>query len=137
LLAILGCSRVFAGIQSGADNLINQVDPNINIGIEVIDLTTGKILYQRNQSRYFIPASNMKLFSDAAALMVLGPDYRFKNQLSVSSARIQNGTLNGDLYLNLPGDPSFSRERLAHLIHSLKAWNIKHIKGHVVIDSGH
>ena len=49
----------------------------------------------------------MKLFSDAAVLMVLGSDYRFRNQLSVGIAQLQNGELNGNLYLKLPGDPSF------------------------------
>lgn len=127
----------FASIQSGADKLINQVSPSINIGIEVVDLTTGVSLYQRNPSRLFIPASNMKLFSDAAALMVLGPDYRFKNQLSTSSSQIQQGVLKGTLYLRLPGDPSFSRERLATLISALKTWHINRIQGNVIIDSSH
>lgn len=127
----------YASIQSGADKLINQVDPSINIGIEVTDLTTGTSLYHRNQTRSFIPASNMKLFSDAAALMVLGPDYRFRNQLSTSSSQIQQGVLKGTLYLNLPGDPSFSHERLATLISALKSWHINRIQGNVIIDSSH
>src|SRR6185436_19859546 len=90
-----------------------------------------------NQKHLFIPASNMKLFSDAAALMVLGPDYRFKNKLSVGFAQIQQGTLKGNLYLHLSGDPSFSRQRLNMLINELKAWNITNIQGNFVIDSSH
>lgn len=131
-------SGLFASIQSGADTLINQVDPNANIGIEVVDLTTGSTLFQRNNSRFFIPASNMKLFSDAAALMVLGPDYRFKNKLSISClSRLQQGVLKGSLYLHLPGDPSFSRDRLAALINQLNSWHINRIQGNVFIDSSH
>ncbi|MGQ3891979.1 D-alanyl-D-alanine carboxypeptidase/D-alanyl-D-alanine endopeptidase [Legionella sp. CNM-4043-24] len=137
LLWSVGLGLAQATIQSGADKLINQVDPGINIGIEVVDLTTGTVLFHRNQSRTFIPASNMKLFSDAAALMVLGPDYRFNNQLSISSAQLKDGVLKGSLYLHLPGDPSFSRERLANLLASLKSWNINRIEGNVVIDSSH
>lgn len=130
-------TSLYASFQSGADRLINQVDPNTNIGVEVVDLTTGTTIYHRNQNRSFIPASNMKLFSDAAALMVLGPDYKFKNQLSAGISKLQNGVLNGTLYLQLPGDPSFSRERLATLLASLKSWHINRITGNVVIDSGH
>src|ERR1700744_3990930 len=89
-----------ASIQNGADRLIDQIDPTMNIGIEVVDLTTGATLYHRNQARTFIPASNMKLFSDAAALMVLGPDYRFRNQLSTNASQLQQGILNGSLYLH-------------------------------------
>lgn len=127
----------YASLQSGADKLINQVSPSLNIGIEVVDLTTGVTLYRRNQARSFIPASNMKLFSDAAALMVLGPDYRFKNQLSTNGAQLAQGVLKGPLYLHLSGDPSFSHERLANLLAGLKNWHINRIQGHVYIDSSH
>ena len=37
----------------------------------VIDLTSGDTLYRRNAEHLFIPASNMKLFSEAATLMDL------------------------------------------------------------------
>lgn len=126
-----------ATIAAGADRLINQVSPNLNIGIHVVDLTTGATLYQRNQSKLFIPASNMKLFSDAAALMILGPDYHFKNQLSLGVSELKQGVFNGNLYLKLPGDPSFSHQRLAEMLHTLKNWQINQIHGNVVIDSGH
>lgn len=137
LLGMLFSTSSNASFQSNADRLINQVDPAINIGVEVVDLTTGTMMYRRNQSRSFVPASNMKLFSDAAALMVLGPDYRFKNNLSVGISQLQNGVLSGTLYLHLPGDPSFSHERLASLLSSLKAWHINCIRGNIVIDSSH
>lgn len=137
LLTALLPAFSYASIQSGADHLINQIDPSMNIGIEVVDLTTGVTLYRRNQSRSFIPASNMKLFSDAAALMVLGPDYRFRNQLSTNATQLQQGILKGSLYLHLSGDPSFNHDRLAALIAGLKAWGINHIQGNVYIDSSH
>lgn len=135
--AVLLTSVAQASIQSGADKLINDVDPTVNIGIQVVDLSTGSTVYQRNPSRSFIPASNMKLFSDAAALMVLGPDYRFINQLSTDASVLQQGVLRGNLYLHLSGDPSFSHERLAALLRSLQTWNIRKISGKVIIDSSH
>ncbi|MDP1602377.1 MAG: D-alanyl-D-alanine carboxypeptidase/D-alanyl-D-alanine-endopeptidase [Legionella sp.] len=137
LLWTLYSALSYATIQSGADKLINEVSPDINIGIEVVDLTSGTTLFQRNKSRSFIPASNMKLFSDAAAIMVLGPDYQFKNKLSISASQLQQGVLKGSLYLHLPGDPSFSRERLATLIAALKDLHINRIEGNVYIDSSH
>lgn len=122
-------------IQNEVDQLINRISPNVNLGMVVVDLTSGKTLYRRNAERLFIPASNMKLFSEAAALMVLGPDYHFKNQLSISSGTIQNGVLHGTIYLQLSGDPSFSRDDLSKLIFALHDWNIHTIQGNVYIDS--
>lgn len=136
LWALLSASS-YASFQSGADKLINQVDPGINIGVEVVDLTTGATLYRHNPERSFVPASNMKLFSDAAALLILGPDYRFKNQLSTNAPQLQQGVLKGSLYLHLSGDPSFNHVRLAALLSGLKNWHINHIQGNVYIDSSH
>lgn len=135
LLGLCFSASLFASVQSGADKLINAVDPAINIGMDVFDLTTGVNLYHRNEKRLFIPASNMKLFSDAAALMVLGPDYRFQNTLSVGPSQIREGTLKGDLYLRLQGDPSFDHIRLAQMLDALKTFHIHRIEGHVIIDS--
>lgn len=137
LSGVLLAFNAYASFQSGADRVINLISPTINIGVEVFDLTTGKKLYSRNAGKSFIPASNMKLFSDAAALMVLGPDYRFKNQLSTNATQLAHGTLQGSLYLHLSGDPSFDHHRLAALFRGLKAWQIQHIQGNVIIDSSH
>lgn len=134
-LLVLWSAAVQAAVQSGVEQVINRMNPHVNLGIVAVDLTSGETLYTRNAGQLFIPASNMKLFSEAAALMALGPDYRFKNQLSTSAGQIQQGVLKGNLNLHLSGDPSFSREDLAKLIASLREWNIKSIQGNVIIDS--
>ncbi|MBI2785466.1 MAG: D-alanyl-D-alanine carboxypeptidase/D-alanyl-D-alanine-endopeptidase [Legionella longbeachae] len=134
LLALLTTSQS-ASIQTEVDRLVNHTNPNVNLGAVVIDLTSGKTLYRRNAGKLYIPASNMKIFSEAAALMVLGPDYHFKNQLSMSSGKIQNGVLQGNIYLQLSGDPSFNRDDLKTLLSSLKKLNINTILGNVFIDS--
>lgn len=135
-LGVLSSSSALSlGLPNGIDKLINKVNPKVNLGAVVIDLTSGETIYRRNADRLYIPASNMKVFSEAAVLMALGPDYRFKNQLSTSATHLENGVLNGDLYLHLSGDPSFSREDLRHLLASLRDWNITSIQGNVYIDS--
>jgi serine-type D-Ala-D-Ala carboxypeptidase/endopeptidase (penicillin-binding protein 4) len=124
-----------ASIPNEVDTLIKRINPQVNLGMVVFDLTSDQLLYSRNAERLFIPASNMKLFSEAAALMILGPDYHFKNQLSISSGTVQQGILHGNIYIQLSGDPSFSRRDLNTLLSSLKDWNINAIQGNVIIDS--
>jgi D-alanyl-D-alanine carboxypeptidase/D-alanyl-D-alanine-endopeptidase (penicillin-binding protein 4) len=123
------------GQVNGVDELITRLNPNVNLGAVVVDLNSGDTLYQRNADRLFIPASNMKLFSEAAAIMALGPDYRFKTQLSTHATHLVAGVLKGTLYLHLSGDPSFSRQRLSDLLASLREWPIKAIEGNIIIDS--
>jgi len=135
LACFLLISFSHASIQSGINKLIKNVDPTLNIGIEIVDLNTGKTLYSRNSNRPYIPASNMKLFSEAASLMLLGPDYRFISYLSTDANKLQGHVLNGNLYLHLPGDPSFSSKKLSVLFHALKQLEIKKINGNIIINS--
>jgi len=121
--------------QYAVDSIINRVDPQINMGMVVIDLNTGEKLYQRNPTKSFIPASNMKLFSDAAALLALGPDYRFRSKLTTDATVLEDGVLNGSIYLFLPGDPSLSQENLRKMLSQLPLWGVKRIQGNVIIVS--
>ncbi|MDP3706339.1 MAG: D-alanyl-D-alanine carboxypeptidase/D-alanyl-D-alanine-endopeptidase [Legionellaceae bacterium] len=138
VVACLLCSSALAtNLQRPIDKIINQIDPNINMGMMVVDLNTGETLYQRNATNTFTPASNMKLFSDAAALLVLGPDYRFQSRLSTDATSLRDGILTGSLYLYLPGDPSFTQGHLDILFAQLPTWGIHRIQGNVVLVSDH
>ncbi|WP_435017098.1 D-alanyl-D-alanine carboxypeptidase/D-alanyl-D-alanine endopeptidase [Tundrisphaera sp. TA3] len=75
-------------------------------GILVVDLATGKPIFQRNPDQMFCPASVAKLFSSAAALSDLGPDYRFRTPVVRRGEVGKDGTLRGDLILVAKGDPS-------------------------------
>jgi D-alanyl-D-alanine carboxypeptidase/D-alanyl-D-alanine-endopeptidase (penicillin-binding protein 4) len=77
-------------------------------GLQVADLSTGRVVYQRNPARFLTPASNTKLFSTALALTRLGPDYRFQTVVRAASAIDPSGVLPCDLELIGGGDPSLS-----------------------------
>ncbi|MEE9311865.1 MAG: D-alanyl-D-alanine carboxypeptidase/D-alanyl-D-alanine-endopeptidase [Planctomycetota bacterium] len=76
-------------------------------GAKIIDLDTGKVVYQHNANTPLIPASNMKLYTSSAALCELGHDFEFKTRL-YAGGKISNGTLDGDLLLIGGGDPNIS-----------------------------
>lgn len=77
-------------------------------GIEIVELETGRVLYERNADKLFIPASNQKLFSTALALSRLGPEYRHATSVLTSSTVDEEGTLRGDIVLLGGGDPNLS-----------------------------
>lgn len=137
VLCLVCTTALSTNLQKSVDKLINQVDPNINMGMHVVDLTTGETLYQRKANQTFTPASNMKLFSDAAALLILGPDYRFQTQLSTDASSLDKGILHGSLYLHMPGDPSFMQRHLDELLSQLTTLGINQIQGNVVLVSNH
>lgn len=124
-----------SSIKKHIDNLIRAHDKHINIGIAIKDLTTGKTLYQKNATRYFTPASNMKLYTDAAALLYLGPDFRYQNSLYIDARQINNGTVKGNIYLSFSGDPSLNSARLSQLLANLKKINVRRISGDLILSS--
>src|SRR2546421_3204392 len=51
-----------------------------NWGLYVVD-DRGKVLFERNGDRFYVPASNTKLVVSAAATVLLPVDYRVKTSL--------------------------------------------------------
>jgi serine-type D-Ala-D-Ala carboxypeptidase/endopeptidase (penicillin-binding protein 4) len=78
------------------------------VGIRVVSLSDGRVLYERNQDHLFAPASNTKLFTTALALTALGPQYRFTTTILAERPLDRSGRLAGDLVLIGGGDPSLS-----------------------------
>lgn len=77
-------------------------------GVDVVDLDSGKTVYSLNSDNLFIPASNTKLFTTAAALATAKPDYRFHTTIETSGTLDSNGRLLGDLVIIGRGDPNIS-----------------------------
>src|SRR5262249_51485967 len=65
---------------------------------------------------YFVPASNMKLFTTAYALSVLGPEYRFRTTIETRGVIAPDGTLSSDLVLVGRGDPNLSNRKYPYLV---------------------
>ena len=76
-------------------------------GVVVMD-TTGKVLYQRNGMRLFIPASNTKLVASAVATARLGPEFTVATSVYADGV-VDSGVVHGDLVLYGRGDPTMSR----------------------------
>jgi serine-type D-Ala-D-Ala carboxypeptidase/endopeptidase (penicillin-binding protein 4) len=83
-------------------------------GIEVVSLASGKTLYSQNADKLFTPASNLKLFTTAAALALIGPEYKFRTTVESTATLDHDGRLNGDLILVGRGDPNLSGRELPY-----------------------
>jgi D-alanyl-D-alanine carboxypeptidase/D-alanyl-D-alanine-endopeptidase (penicillin-binding protein 4) len=89
-------------------------------GIEIKSLSTGKVLYSLNPGKLFTPASNTKLFTTAAALSLIGPDYKFRTSVETNASLDKYGRLAGDLVLVGRGDPTLSGRELPYSVHTLR-----------------
>ena len=78
------------------------------VGVKVVSLDTGRVLFEENSGKLLRPASNMKLYTVAAALDKLSPDYRFKTLVYSTRKLDASGVLRGDLMIQGRGDPTFA-----------------------------
>lgn len=114
----------------------------------VKEVQNGKTVFSYDTDREVSPASVLKTVATATALELLGEDYRFPTTLEYTGT-IDNGILNGNLYIKGSGDPSLGSAHFApdrntytpaqnkfipEWITALKKAGIKKINGAVISD---
>lgn len=88
--------------------------------------TRNRPLYSHEAERYFIPASNTKLLTTAAALLALGSDYRIRTSIYDAGA--------GALRVVGRGDPSLTDTQLRDLAQQLKRQGVRDVRELIVED---
>ncbi len=124
------------------DDIFNDTSfRNANWGVVIQSLENGEYFYKRNEDKLFVPASNLKLFTTSAGLLLLGSDYRFSTNVFING--YQSGTtIYGDLVIQGRGDPTISGRFFNNDIYyiydtwidSLIDLGVTNIKGNIVGD---
>ena len=78
------------------------------VGVKIVSLDTEKVIFEQNAEKYFMPASNMKSFTVAAAFERLSPNYRFVTSVYAPAPPDTEGVIKGDLTVYGRGDVSIS-----------------------------
>ena len=115
------------------------------VGIKIVSLNSGKVVFDNDSEKYFMPASNMKNFTVAAALERLGPDFRFVTSVYADAKPDASGTIKGDLRIFGRGDISISTafnngdyyKGLDNLVDKIVAAGVKRIEGSLVGDESY
>jgi D-alanyl-D-alanine carboxypeptidase/D-alanyl-D-alanine-endopeptidase (penicillin-binding protein 4) len=112
------------------------------VGIKVASLDTGRVLFEENANKLFRPASNMKLYTVAAALDRLSPDYRYVTSVYAPARPDALGIIHGDLTIYGRGDPSIAArfnggdyfKGIDDLASRIAAAGVKRIEGDLIGD---
>jgi D-alanyl-D-alanine carboxypeptidase/D-alanyl-D-alanine-endopeptidase (penicillin-binding protein 4) len=112
-----------------------------SVSICIRDVATDSIIYGYDAEREVIPASVMKIVTTSAALEILGENFRFETAL-MYDGDIENGVLNGNLYICGSGDPTTGsgdsgedkNAVFREWISAVKQAGIKKINGAVIAD---
>jgi len=151
-LILLSILLVTFGISQTSQKLHQFIEKNLESPVlkqaqwalyaEYVD--SDKIILDINSNMSLTPASGLKLFTTAAALEILGLDFRFETKLYYNGMIDKNGILNGNLYIRGGGDPTLGSNKVngsLYLEKLMKSWvnavkkaGITKINGAVVAD---
>ena len=126
------------------DRAIDESDlTHARWGVFVMSMKDGRVLYSRNGDRLFTPASNMKVYTTAVALDMLGADYRWRTSVYVDKQPDADGTIAGDVTLYGRGAPDLisvskgSGASLAQFADQLYQSGVRHVRGNVIGDESY
>jgi len=115
------------------------------VGIKVVSLDNGRVLFEENAAKLLRPASNMKLYTVAAALDRLSPDYRFSTSVYANTRPDAAGVVHGELIIYGRGDPSIAArfnngdyfKGIDELATRIVAAGVKRVEGDLVGDESY
>ncbi|MBC8030669.1 MAG: D-alanyl-D-alanine carboxypeptidase/D-alanyl-D-alanine-endopeptidase [Pyrinomonadaceae bacterium] len=139
-------TRTVAELQSRISEVLRKPElAQAMVGIKVASLDTGQVLFESNANKLLRPASNMKLYSVAAAIDRLSPDYRFVTSVYAPAKPDAKGVVKGDLIIYGRGDPSIGFrfnegnyfKGIDDLAARIVAAGVKRVDGDLVGDESH
>jgi D-alanyl-D-alanine carboxypeptidase/D-alanyl-D-alanine-endopeptidase (penicillin-binding protein 4) len=112
--------------------------------VKIVSLDTGDVIYEQSANKFVRPASNMKLYTVAAALDRLTPDYHFMTSVYAQD-KPEEGKIKGDLIIYGRGDPSLAArfnngdyfKGINDLADRIVAAGVKRVKGDLVGDESY
>jgi D-alanyl-D-alanine carboxypeptidase/D-alanyl-D-alanine-endopeptidase (penicillin-binding protein 4) len=103
------------------------------LGVQIIDLDDGTVLFSKDADALMNPASNVKLVTAAVALARLGVEYRFDTEFLIEPGvpveRLRT------LWVRGKGDPSLTTERLHGIASELQHLGVREITDLLLDDS--
>ncbi len=137
---------VGATFEERLHSLVNgSVAQSADSSIQIVDLESGRVVAERNPHMPLAPASNMKLFTTAAAIDLLKPSFEVTTGVYVRGNVDATGTLNGDVRIVGRGDPTiggrFHDGNATAVIQNwaadLKNAGIKTVAGNLIFEHGY
>ncbi len=128
------------------DSLLNgTVSRSSDVSVQIVDLASGEVVAEKNPQMPLAPASNMKLFTTAAAIDLLGAGFKVTTTVYTNAKVDPSGTLDGDVKIVGRGDPTIgSRFHDGHATAVIEDWvtdlkraGVKTVRGNLVFEYGY
>ena len=116
------------------EDLLNIIPASTKVGMLIYNPILRDTIFQVNHSMSMIPASNTKLFTTAVALSDLGGDFKISTKIFSDDFSIEDGVINGNLYIKGFGNSTFSQNDLEQMMQEIKLKGIVKITGNIIGD---
>ena len=134
-----------ADLKSRINEIVRQpaLEPGF-FAVKIVSLDSGQVIYEQDANKFVRPASNMKLYTVAAAFDRLTPDFHFVTSV-YAKEKLEDGKVKGDLIIYGLGDPSIAArfnngdyfKGINDLADRIVAAGVKRIRGDLVGDESY
>ncbi|HHR5884813.1 TPA: serine-type D-Ala-D-Ala carboxypeptidase [Providencia alcalifaciens] len=115
------------------DDYKQYLPDGTNLALVAQKVGSNTPLIDYNAQQMALPASTQKVVTALAALLQLGPDYRFMTNFE-TNGKLNNNTLSGDLVIRFSGDPTLTRQQIRNMVNALKQIGIHKVDGDLIVD---
>ncbi|GAC1437230.1 MAG: D-alanyl-D-alanine carboxypeptidase/D-alanyl-D-alanine-endopeptidase [Thermoanaerobaculia bacterium] len=135
-----------ANLAERLQSLINgSVSRASEASIQIIEIDSGRVIAEREPHQPLAPASNMKLFTTAAAIDLLKPTFEVTTTVYIRGNIEPSGTLDGDVKIVGHGDPTIGgRFHDGQATAVIQEWatdlqraGIKNVRGSLILEYGY
>ena len=134
IVSALACAFVLNANAAPVEDYTQYLPDGANLALVVQKIGASAPTIDYHSQQMALPASTQKVLTALAALLQLGPDYRFTTTLE-SQGDISDGVLRGNLIARFGGDPTFKRQSLRNMVAILKKQGVRQITGDVLVDT--
>lgn len=122
-----------AGVVAELQHLASSQEvKGFRVGVEAIEIDSGRVLVAAGEHQALNPASNAKVVTAITALALLHPEHRFETGLYAASAK--GPVISGPIVLRGYGDPSLKTGDLYAMALEMKRDGIKRVDGGIIVD---
>lgn len=119
------------------DEILAKLPRGTRVSVLAINPLTGDTIYQKNPAQVLIPASNTKLYTTLTAVNKLGKDFQLKTSLFTPDRTLEDGVIDGNLYLKGFGNPLLTSGDLLKMAEELRSMGIMSINGDIIGDDSY
>ncbi|HSP88758.1 MAG TPA: D-alanyl-D-alanine carboxypeptidase, partial [Ignavibacteriaceae bacterium] len=141
LFSILFISQIFSSteeeIRNKLDIILSKLPPSTKAGVLIYNPLSEDTIYSLNHTISMIPASNTKLFTTATALSMMGGDFILYTKILSDDNNLDDGIVNGNLYIKGFGNSLFTSEDLQSMVNEIREMGIIKISGKIIGDDSY